>query len=143
MLDIPSVSAIVATIGVIVGVVFTVLQLRDLVKTRQTDLVFRLYSAFGSKEFLETFENVRTTEFKDYNEYVQKYGWLEVIEIGTLFEGIGILLNRKLIDIGLVGALFSEPINMVWQRMKPMIDADRKQLNQPRIFEWFERLRFP
>ena len=48
MLDIPSISAVVAGIGVIVGVVFAILQLRDLVKTRQTDLFMRLYSTFGS-----------------------------------------------------------------------------------------------
>ena len=43
MLDIPSISAIVAAIGVIIGVVFTVLEPRNLVKTRQTDLMIRLY----------------------------------------------------------------------------------------------------
>jgi len=37
MLDIPSISAIVAAVGVIVGFVFTVLELRNLVKARQTD----------------------------------------------------------------------------------------------------------
>ncbi len=42
MLDIASISAVVAAGGVIVGVVFAVLELRNLVKTRQTDLALRL-----------------------------------------------------------------------------------------------------
>jgi hypothetical protein len=50
MLDIPSISAIVAGVGVLVGVAFTYLEVRNLVRTRQTDLVLRLYSAFGSEE---------------------------------------------------------------------------------------------
>ena len=51
-MDVASVSAVVAAGGVIVGVIFAVLELRNLVKTRQTDLALRLYSQFGSKEFL-------------------------------------------------------------------------------------------
>ncbi len=42
MLDIPSISAMVAAAGVIVDVVFYLLELRNLIKQRQTDLVTRL-----------------------------------------------------------------------------------------------------
>jgi hypothetical protein len=50
MLDIPSISAIVAAAGVLVGVVIAVIELRNLVKQRQSDLVMRLYSDWGSEE---------------------------------------------------------------------------------------------
>jgi len=50
VVDITEISAIVAAAGVLVGVVFTVLQLRDLVKTRQSDLLMRMHLAFSSKE---------------------------------------------------------------------------------------------
>lgn len=138
MLDIPSVSAIAAAVGVIIGVVFTALQLRDLVRTRQTDLVIRLYSTFGSNEYQEATRKVMALEFKDYRDYVKKGGCTDVVAVGTLFEGIGVLLHRKLIDIGLVDDLFSEPINVIWRKMKPWIESDRKRLDQPRMFEWFE-----
>jgi hypothetical protein len=36
MLDIPSISAIIAAVGVTIGVVLTVLEIRNLVDTRQT-----------------------------------------------------------------------------------------------------------
>jgi hypothetical protein len=58
--------------------------------------------------------------------------------VGTFFEGIGVLLRRKLIDIQLVDDLFSEPVKTVCGNMKPIVERDRKRLNQPRIFEWFE-----
>ncbi|NIO38532.1 hypothetical protein GTO27_12670, partial [Candidatus Bathyarchaeota archaeon] len=56
MLDIPSISALVAVAGVIVGVILTVVELRNLVKQRQTDLVVRLYSTYGSKESQEAWK---------------------------------------------------------------------------------------
>jgi hypothetical protein len=64
MISITEISAIVAAAGVLVGVVFTVLQLRDLVKTRQTDLIMRLYSRFGSERFQKTWEEVMGREAK-------------------------------------------------------------------------------
>ena len=143
MLDISSINAIsgiLAAIGVIVGVVFAVLQLRDLAKTRRTDLVIRLYSAFGSKEIQEAWEKLRTREFEDYSAYSKEYGLLEINTVGWFFEGVGVLLARKLIDIGLVDDLFSSPVKRAWERMKPIAEGMRKQTQRPQIWEWFEYL---
>ena len=140
MVGITEISAIVAAVGVLVGVVFTVLQLRDLVKTRQTDLIMRLYSRFGSEGFQKALEKVRRREALSFHDYEEKYGWAEWITIGTFYEGIGILLSRKLIDIGLVDDLFTSPIKMAWELMKTTIIEARKERGQPTIFEWFEYL---
>jgi len=140
MLDIPSISAIVAAIGVIIGVVFAVLQLRDLVKTRQTDLIMRLYSRFGSEGFQKTYEKILVGDFRSLHDYREKYGMAGWVTVGTFFEGIGVLLYRKLIDIGLVDDLFTSPTKMAWNRMKDSIIEARKEYGQPTIFEWFEYL---
>jgi len=141
MLDIPSTSAIVAAIGVIVGVVFTVLQLRDLVKARQTDLVMRLYSTFGSKEHLEGYRSIMALDVKDYDEYRARPSWdTTIMSTCVLYEGIGVLLNRKLIDIGLVDDLFSTPITQMWEKMEPIVKEARKRWKRPSIWEWFEYL---
>ena len=140
MLDIPSISAIVAAVGVIVGVVLTILQLRDLVKTRQTDLVMRLYSTFGSKEFNEARRKIMAREYKDYNDYEKKHGLSEIVQVGTFFEGIGVLLHRKLIDISLVDDLFSSAIKLLWEKVKPIYGEWRKRSNRPQLAEWFEYL---
>jgi len=140
MLDIPSISAIVAAAGVLIGVVLTVLQLRDLVKTRQTDLIMRLYSRYGSEGFQKTLEKVSKREAKNFHEYEEKYGRAEWVTIGTFFEGIGILLYRKLVDISLVDDLFTAPIKLARGEMKDSIIDARKEYNQPTIFEWVEYL---
>ena len=135
MLDISSISAIsavVAASGVMIGVVFTVLELRNLVITRQTDLVIRLYSTFGSKELQEAWEKIKTRKCDDFNAYMKEYGLLEINEVGWFFEGVGVLLNRKLIDIGLVDDLFSSPVKRAWERMKPIAEGMRKQTQRPK-----------
>ena len=143
VVDITEISAVVAAAGVLVGVVFAVLQLRDIAKTRQTDLVMRLYSRYGSEGFQKTQEKVGKRlrgEALNSHDYQEKYGYGEGVAVGTFYEGIGILLYRKLIDIGLVDDLFTAPVNMAWDMMKDSIIEARKEYGQPTVFEWFEYL---
>jgi len=140
MLDIPSISAIIAAVGVLIGVVLTVLEVRNLVETRQTDLVIRLYSTFGSEELQDAWEKTQTREYTDFNAYRSEYGLREVNEVGWFFEGVGVLLHRKLIDIRLVDDLFSSPVKRAWERLKPIAEGERNQTRRPQIWEWFEYL---
>ncbi len=149
MIDIQALSIVIAAASVVIGVIYSSFQLRNQTKARQTDLVLRLYSKWSDDKFMETYTTVlRKLEFKDYNDYVKKYGsplsgtptsrkWLIT---GLYFEGIGVLLHRKLIDIGLVDDLLSGPIKNMWERIKPLVKAVRKQLGQPTVMEYFEFL---
>jgi hypothetical protein len=139
MLDIPSISAVVAAVGVTVGVFFAYLEVRNLRKQRQTDLVMRLYSTFGSREFQEAWMKFMTTEFEDYNDYLKK-GGVYAPELRLIYEGIGVLLRRKLLDISLVDDLFSGPIMVTWEKWKPLAEGARKHYNRPQFAEWFEYL---
>jgi len=148
MVDISTLSTVIAAASVVIGVILAVLELRNLVKTRQTDLVMRLYSTYGSNEFREALIRIMNLQFKDYEDYVKKYGpWfseepahMAMAMVGMYFEGIGVLLNKKLIDIILTYDLFSTPIRLCWEKFKPVPEGLRKQYNDPTIFENFEYL---
>jgi len=129
MVDISSLSVVVAALSVVAGVVYYSFQLRHQTRMRQTDLVMRLYSHFGNKEFQESWEKVIATKFDSY-----------MVEVGIFFEGIGVLLSRKLIDSGLVDDLFRHSIKMSWEKVKPSIEGIRKQHNMPYAFGYFEYL---
>jgi hypothetical protein len=140
MVDVQTISIVIASCGVLVAAIYYVLQIRHQTKLRQTDLVMRLYSTFGSKEFVDAWARIESSKFKNYNEYVKKYGVGDYAQCATFFEGIGVLLQKKLIDINLVDALFSEPLKFMYERMKPMIEGNREQLHSQRVFEHFEYL---
>jgi len=140
MVDIPTLSIAVAAASVVAGVIYYSLQIRHQTRMRQTDLVMRLYSTRASREFQEAWKKVMAKEFKDYHDYEKWYEWSDFIEVGIFFEGIGILLFRKLIDIRLVDDLFSYIIETTWGKIKPVVEGVRKHNNAPQIFEWFEYL---
>ena len=142
MLDIPSISALVAAAGVIVGVVLTVLELRNLVKQRQSDLVLRLYTTFGSNEFQERWTEFIKGDYKDYNDFVEKYNIRSnpAPEHTYLFEALGVLLKNRLIEISLVEDLFTGPSKWFWEKLKPIAEDTRKKLNYPQYAEHIEYL---
>jgi len=142
MVDITEISAIVAAAGVLIGVVYYIFDMRHQRQVRQTDLIMRLYSRYGSEGFQRTWNKLYRMQgdLKDFHDYREKYGMAEWIGVGTFFEGIGILLHRRLVDIGIVDDLFTAPLKMAWDLMRDSIMEARKEFNQPTIFEWFEYL---
>jgi hypothetical protein len=72
---------------------------------------------------------------------MKKYGLTDVVQIITLFEGIGVLLEQGLVDINLVDYLFGPSLNTVWEsNIQTVINGMRKGLNQPSFFSHFDYL---
>jgi hypothetical protein len=140
MVDIQTVSIAIASASVVAGVIYYSLMIRQQTKTRQTDLVIRLYTAFGNKEMRQTWEKVTTREDMDFDKYREKFGLTDVNEIGWFFEGVGVLLHKKLVDIAVVDDLFSSPIKISWEKLKHIAEGERKQFGRPQIWEWWEYL---
>jgi hypothetical protein len=139
---------VIAAAGVLVGVALTVLELRNLVRQRKTDLVTTLYSStFNNKEFTEAGLLVMSLEYKDYDDFVKKYGqmnsrepvWVAVNLATNMFNELGILLHDRSVRVETIDELFGYRVALFWEKLKPLIDGMRKQLN-PRVSEWFEYL---
>ena len=139
-------SVVIASAGVFGAAVYYILQIRHQGKLRQTDLVIKLSSEFKSKEFLEAFSNVYEAEFSDFDDFVKKYGKpfsnekvpMSFHMMGNFFEQVGVLLKNKLVDPSLIDQLV--PVSLVWKKMKPYAEGMRKEMHQPKLWEWFEYL---
>jgi hypothetical protein len=155
MVDIQTVSIAIASASVVAGVVYYSLQIRHQSlqiqqqnKMRQTDLVVRLFSTFISKEFLDAMMKFMALEFKDYKDFVNKYGQMlsespevkALLTIDNYFNQVGILLHRGLIDAGLAKDVFSYKVEMVWKKAEPIVQGMRKEFNLPEAVKWFEYL---
>jgi hypothetical protein len=129
MVDITEISAVVAAAGVLVGVVYYILDMKSQTRLRQTDLVMRLYSVFATEEFQKEMLTLMTdTEIKDYSTFKKKYG-VNAPPTGLFFHEVGILLSRKLADIGLINRLFGPTVIRYWENILPMIEDARRQLS--------------
>ena len=150
MVDIQTVSIAISSASVVAGIVYYAFQLRHQTKLRQTDLIMRLYSTLGSKEFFESLTKFMMMEFEDYDDYMKKYapsptGFSEKPEVmaygtvGIFYNGVGILLLEKLIDANLTARLFRNAVVYTWEKMKPIIEGYRKE-GHPQLFAEYEYL---
>lgn len=140
MIDLDTVVSIVTTLSIVIGVVFTVLEIRHLAKTRKTEVIMKIYERFGTREIVEAINRVGNAKFENIADYNKKYGFTDVILIAELFEGIGVLLEQNLIDMKMVDKLFGPSLNLLWVRMEPVLYAMREGLKEPFFFSHFEYL---
>lgn len=141
MVDIPTISVVVAAVSVVVGVIVTMIQLRHMAKTRRTEVVMRLYEQFQSMEMLEAVErSSNLSKFENLDQFQKEYGLLDVERIAAFFEGIGALLEQHMININLLDDLLGPSMEGVWKSTKPVIYAMRERFGNPYLFWHFEYL---
>ncbi len=56
------------------------------------------------------------------------------------FEGIGILLQRRLLDTKMVEDLFGGSVARAWEQVKTDVSKGRQRFNDPTIYYYFEYL---
>lgn len=139
MLDIPSVSSIVAAAGVLVGVVYYILDMRNQRKIRQTGLLVSLFSNMINKDWLEAWEKVRDRENLAYSEYKEKYGFVEANQVYLFYDQLGRLLQKGLIDMDLLPLEVGQVIT-TWEKINHLIEGSRKKFNEPKLGSGFEYL---
>jgi len=145
MVDIQTVSIGIASASVVAGVLYYAFQLRHQARTRQTDLVMRLYATFSSNEFQDAWTKVRSSANKfesmdDIYDFDKNVGLREVNQVCLFFEGVGILLQRRLVDTSMIEDLFGGAIARTWEKVRTGVTKARQQLNDPTIYYYFEYL---
>jgi hypothetical protein len=166
MVDIPSVSVVIASAGIFVAAIYYILQIRHQTKIRKTDLFMRLWSFGTSDELMDALEKVVGLQFKDYKDYVTKYGsfvskesvcdeTLEKTRIITsqdptqralcrvfnFYSLLGALVYGKLIGVESVFHITDSSYpKMLYKKLKPIVLGLRRDLNEPFLMGDFEYL---
>jgi len=117
-------------------------------ETRQAQLFMQLYDKFSDQEFLKHQLMVEQWEWTDYEDFQEKYGVKKNPEIyihfGVLarfYEGLGVLVKRKLIDPYLVDDLMSGTILSFWDKFgESFIKVHQVRINYPQFYEQVEYL---
>ena len=144
--DVPTISVVIASLSVIGGAIYYMLETRHQRKIRQTESVIRLspWLSMDAKDVQEAIGTVHSAEFTDYKDYIAKYaGTLEERSLkllGNYFEGIGLLVHRKLVDTDLVFDFWGDVAETVWDEYKEVINGIRKDSGTRWSFEYWEFL---
>jgi hypothetical protein len=146
MVDVQTVSVVIASASVVAGIVYYALQLRHQTRMRQMDLLMRLYLTWDSEDMKKALQDVFALEFEDYGDFMKKYGlgsqaWVDVDKVGWFLNGIGFLVHEGFVNIKLVLGLFhASAWVMLWEKLKPVVEGVRKKFGFPESYRWFEYL---
>ena len=117
-------------------------------ETRQTQLFMQLFAQYNTKDFMNDFGKVAyQMEYKDLADWEKKYTptnslehWASWGRVGRFFDGVGILVKRRLIDLDLVVEELREIILYSWDKMSPWVYEVRSVMKSERTWENFEFL---
>ena len=86
-------------------------------------------------------------EWKDFDDWFRKFGPKKDPEAYTDFttvlyylEGLGVFVQRGLIDIGLVADLMSNRVIVLWEKLEHAIKGSRIKQKAPKYHDHFEYL---
>ena len=145
---------IVQTIALVVGIAYYLIIMRNsqrtqemTLKNRQAQLLMQMWNRTQSKEFTRDLITMDEMEWKDYDDFMEKYSmesnpeaadsW---IAVANFCEGLGVMVKNDLIEPSLVDDLESRTIVFQWEKFSPIIYENRKRSNFPTLFEQWEYL---
>ena len=124
--------------------------MRHQTRIRKTDLIVRINPWFNisPKELIEYSNTVLALEYKDYDDFVQKYGSLysgkpvanSVRLLLNWGDGIGMLLKRNLVDIDIVVDSYGGIVQVFYEKVRPLVEGYRKDTRNPHHYEQLEYL---
>ena len=114
----------------------------------------QLYSFYDNKEFLKDYGKIGTTiKYLDAEDWWTKYGPEKDIEtysswlrVGRFFDGVGILLERDMIERDLLYPLLGDLIQGTWEGNSEdtgvgnWLDGTRYAYDRPNLWRHFENL---
>ena len=149
-LDVTTIVSICLAVAAIVGIYFAASQYRHFIKQRRTEMLIRIYPGYSiSQEELRAAERqVNSSEYEDFSDFIKKYGDpssgnpvpVAFDTVGNYYEGVGVLLDQKLIDVDLVYPLIGPKIICYWEKMLPFTNGLRKAGGGDSTWAYFEFL---
>ena len=147
-MDIQTISIALAGIGIFLAAINFIVSSRQANQQRQMELLMQLYDRYSQPEFAKRWYTITEVhEWKDYDDYLVKYGPLINIDeasvflsIGRFFEGLGVLVQGGFVDIDKVNALMYSQIVIFWKRYEHIIKETRVRFNNPTFGDHIEYL---
>lgn len=134
--EIQTVYYMIAATGVLVAAIYYVLNMRATLQTRQAQLFMNIYQTTYSQFFQDAQYKTYSIELNSLDDYKKmtedgdKYKAFYIY--GGFFEGVGVLVREKLVDVSLVAKLMSGITLGWWEKYKHHVEINRKEYGFPR-----------
>lgn len=137
------IAEIVGVLIVVGGVVFALLQMRQIRQQRREMAAIELFRFFGSPRFAEAYlcvldmpDGLDRAQMRDYSASIETCAML----ISTTMENIGVMVFHRIVPSIVVRNLIGTSTILLWNKLQFWVTDLRDQHDNPAMFEWFQWL---
>jgi hypothetical protein len=144
--DVSTISVVIASISVIVYTVYFIAENRRQRRIMQTDSIIRLspWLNVDAKDIQDAISSVCSMKYTDYKDYLEKYDGKPEQKslrlLGNYFEGVGLLVFMKLVDLDIVYNFWGDIAESVWDGNEEIIKGMRRDIGSQWTFQYWEFL---
>ena len=131
MVDVIEISAMVAAAGVLVGVVYYILDIRYNMKAREMEICRLVTSDFNSEQGMQRYATVMNMEWTDHEDFMEKYGYSNPEMFGKwtsqlfVWETMGVLIKTKVVTAEKLYSMGGYGAIRGWEKYKDIIQSRR------------------
>jgi hypothetical protein len=147
MVELSTIRDLVAIFAGIVGLTYYIMTVRHQNCSRKAQLFMEMYRDFKRPDVQKAFHDIiNVWQWESYEDFQEKYGrsnWDEnhkYMLVYSIYEGLGVLVYRKLIDVKMIDELMRSYVIRFWEKIGPIIYEVRVRRNFPLAAEWTEYL---
>ena len=126
------------TAGLLVGIAYYIISLRNQNRARKTQLYLQMINTFSESDYLEALGKLNDLEWSTAEDFIEDWrtpeGRKTIRTLGNWYEGLGTLVKENLLDIRVVALLVTGLVIQFWDKFIPVIDEVREALEWPRFY---------
>ena len=133
MVELGTVLNFIQAVGIIVGVIYYILNIRVQNKTRNGQLLMQTYGRIDAPGRAKSLVAVLALKSEGYDDFMKKYGpesgsgaWDDFGNVHVFFEGLGAMVRMGYIGIEDVAALIGGGIVKYYSVLEPMKEGMKK-----------------
>lgn len=134
---------ILGALVVVGGLIFAVMQMRNIRQQRRELAAIELFRFFGNPEFNRAYETVlKLPDGLTPSEIEARRPDMEhcAMLISTTMENIGVMTHQRIVPYVVVKNLMGASAIILWRKLEQWVFALREESGSPQAFEWFQWL---
>ena len=146
MTDLSTLANMAEILGVIIvigGLIFAMLQMRQIRQQRRELAAIELFRFFGNAKFSAAYQRIlrlpddmSVTDIRDKQDNLEDAAML----ISATMENIGVMTFQRIVPFVVVNNLIGSSTTILWRKLEQWAYALREELDDPQAFEWFQWL---
>ncbi len=141
--NVANVAEIIGALIVIGGLIFAILQMRQIRQQRRELAAIELFRFFGNPKFTAAYKRIlRLPEGLTANDIQGNGSDLEeaAMLISATMESIAVMTFQRIVPFMVVYNLIGASCPALWRKLKPWVEMLREEQQEPAVFEWFHWL---